>query len=149
MRPEILADPVYSEALDAQIFDTPAQASLFALTIDASRRGLFSWTEWVERFSANGRVRPQADGLDAYFSVWIDTLGELIAEKAGIQSPEVQAMAEHWRRSFLATPHGEPIELCRTLQEPPHIHDHTDPHHHHHHVGTMPLPKPVFVDPAR
>ena len=151
MQTEPMVEPVYSAALDAQIFDTPAQASLFALTVDASRRGLFDWSEWVARFSANRRMGTQVSGLDGYFTTWIETLSELLLEKAGIDAAEVSDMADHWRRSYLATPHGQPIELCRTLHDLPQTQSdgHHHHHHHHHHSDAMPAPKPVFVDPAR
>jgi nitrile hydratase accessory protein len=147
MKTEAGDESVYSKALDTQTFNDPAQASLFALTVDASRHNLFSWSEWGERFSTNLAAGPQNQTLEDYFNIWMDTLQSLLAEKSDIGDAQVAEMAEHWRRSYLATPHGDPIELCLTLPPQDHVHHHHHHHHHHHAQGT-PAAEPVFVDRA-
>ncbi len=76
-------------------FAEPWEASVFALAVTLSDRGVFSWREWTEAVGAHGD--------------WLSALEHLMAER-GLGD----ALATHraaWRRADERTPHGVPIEL--------------------------------------
>lgn len=56
-------------------------------------------------------------------------------------------MAEHWRRSYLNTPHGKPIAFSREWQDVPDFEgeDQDDHHHHHSTHGGYYAPQPLVV----
>lgn len=137
--------------LNEQTFEDPWQATLFAMTVDMSRRGHFSWAEWVERFSSGLKTHGDDLSLATYFQTWLETFSKLIDEKAGIDGGLLAETADHWHRSYLATPHGQPVELCTTLPATRRVADHDDHHHHHHHhePGASITPKPAYVDQPR
>jgi nitrile hydratase accessory protein len=53
-------------------FDAPWQAQAFALAIALHDKGLFTWPEWAEKFSAARRAGDEAP--DAYWRHWVETL---------------------------------------------------------------------------
>jgi len=139
----------FAPDFDEQSFDTPWQATLFAITIRTSQAGHFSWTEWGERFSAGLARHGDTLTSEAYFQTWIDTFCELLGSKLAIDEANVRATMEDWRRSYLVTPHGQSVELRRDL--PATIIDGCRPEHHHqhHHANPQVLPGPIYVDPVR
>ena len=60
-----------------------------------------------------GLVDPAAlDALiDTYYRHWLTALEDLIAEKGVLDLSDLESRKEEWRNAYLATPHGEPIEL--------------------------------------
>ena len=94
--------------VDDVVFSEPWQAQAFAMTIAIHERGLFSWQEWTDRFSA---ALGAADDDAAYYRCWLRTLEELLAEKGVAPANDIDALAQAWQRAARATPHGEPILL--------------------------------------
>jgi nitrile hydratase accessory protein len=126
-------------------FAEPWQAQAFACAIQLSRRGVFSWAEWVETFSAEIKANPaQPDETSnaAYYRQWLAALEAILARKGALSGGEIDMRQEEWRRAYLNTPHGEPVELAHA-RTPPAVGGH---HHHHEEDET---PKPVAVSPAR
>lgn len=159
---EALRGASFAPEFASQKFDDPWQATLFAITVTMSRNGYFSWSEWVERFSAGLLRHGEALTLETYFQIWIETFCDLVKTRFSIDEDGIRAAMEDWRRSYLATPHGMPVDLQRDLPVPMadvcgigHGHGHHEDHAHHHHhdhhhgAGQTELPSPVFVDPAR
>ena len=95
-------------AEDAAVFSEPWQAQAFAMTIALHERGLFSWQEWTERFSA---ALNAANDDAAYYRCWLRTLEELLAEKGVAPTSDIDALTQAWQRAARATPHGKPILL--------------------------------------
>lgn len=131
------------------IFEQPWHAEVFATTLSLSRNGLFSWSEWVEFFSARIADAPQLPDEDAgaaYYRQWLAALEAILDRKKIIEPERISEAKEDWRRSYLHTEHGKPVVFRRGLPEPPHHHD-EDHHHHHHqaHVAAMP----ISVSPAK
>jgi nitrile hydratase accessory protein len=137
-------------------FGQPWHAEAFGTSLALSQAGLFSWAEWVEIFSREIRTNPQRGDEDseaAYYRQWLAALEAILEKHATLTSAEIAEAAEHWRRSYLNTPHGKPIAFSRQWQDAPkregdgrdhHHHRHDDGHHHASHGGVR---QPVAVSP--
>jgi nitrile hydratase accessory protein len=113
-----------------RVFSEPWHASVFALTVQLSRAGHFSWTEWSERFGAQLRCVAAADGsaddsrpmpeVDSptYYDVWLATLESLLLERGLASTEDLARLKEAWTEAYLHTPHGKPVALGDN-------HDHT------------------------
>ena len=146
------ADALLHEA-GAAGFAEPWQAQAFACAIQLSRQGLFSWTEWVEVFSAEIKSHPQQPGEGsnvAYFRQWLAALETIVARKGAASPAEIDRRQEAWRQAYLNTPHGEPVELAKASSMRDRAGHNHHAHHHHYvddgHDGRAP--KPVAVSPA-
>jgi nitrile hydratase accessory protein len=104
---------------DGPAFEEPWQASAFALAVHLSERGAFPWTEWS---AALGRVIQAAAGdpahAGAYFHHWLAALERLCTERGLVDPGEIRRRQEQWRQAYLATPHGQPVELTATTADP-------------------------------
>ncbi len=125
-------------------FSEPWQAEAFALTMQLSRAGHFTWTEWAAAFSREIETEPQRDDEDvntAYYRQWMQALEKIVAARGLISGGEVEEYEEHWRRSYFHTEHGKPIDFRKglapipsgALQELEHAHEHIHHGHEHHH----------------
>lgn len=133
-------------------FAEPWQAEAFACTIQASRQGLFTWSEWVEVFSAEIKAAPERPGEGAeaaYFRQWLAALETMLGQKDAATAAEIAEREEAWRQAYLNTPHGMPVELANAAHPPS-----GEGHHHHHQDGdddhhTHAAAKPVAVSRAK
>jgi nitrile hydratase accessory protein len=99
---------------DGPVFAEPWQASAFALAVELSAAGHFTWPEWTGTFSAEIKAAQAAgdpDLGDTYYVHWINALERLVSEKSVLGLEELRLRKEAWREAYLATPHGQPIEL--------------------------------------
>ena len=125
-------------------FAEPWQAETLATTVELSRRGVFTWKQWVERFSTEIRDNPQREGEDAntaYYRQWLAALEQLLASLGIADSRQIDAAQEDWRRSYLHTEHGKPVQFRRGLAP---VDADIDHHHHHHDHGAI-HPNPVAI----
>ncbi len=95
-------------------FAAPWQAQAFAMAVRLSEEGHFTWPEWVQYLSAE--IASSIDGgagnsLDIYYRQWLSALEKLVADKGLASAREMSQRQGDWRRAYLNTPHGEPIEL--------------------------------------
>lgn len=99
---------------EGPVFSQPWQAQAFALVLALHERGVFQWTEWAERLSAEIR-RAQAEGDpdlgDTYYEHWLAALERLLLDKGIAQPLALTALRQAWRVAAETTPHGEPIVL--------------------------------------
>lgn len=132
--------------LGAPKFAQPWHAQAFGTAMALSRAGLFAWSEWVDTFSRVIRDEPQRPGEEsnaAYYRQWETALERVLLASGVLSQDDIAAAAEDWRRSYLATPHGQPVEFRRGLEVDHDDDDDHDHHHHHHHHGhgaTRPAP---------
>jgi nitrile hydratase accessory protein len=102
------------------VFQEPWQATAFALAVHLSERGAIPWAEWS---AALGReVQSAADDptlADAYYRHWLRALERICAEKGMIEAGEILRRQEEWRRAYLATPHGQPVQLDAVHHDKP------------------------------
>jgi nitrile hydratase accessory protein len=104
---------------DGPVFQEPWQATAFALAVHLSERGAIPWAEWS---AALGREIQAAAAdparADTYFQHWLRALERMCAEKGMIEPAEINRRQEQWRRAYLATPHGQPVQLDAARHEP-------------------------------
>lgn len=150
MKTELMIDPQWLD--EGPAFSEPWQAEAFALTMQLSRMGHFTWADWVSAFSAEIEASPQTADEDintAYYRQWAQALEKIVAARGLMSNDEVADYQEHWRRSYFHTEHGKPIEFRKGLEPIPSgaleelDHDHCHADDHHHHVG------PVAISPGR
>jgi len=100
-------EPVFAEAW---------QARAFALMLKLSEREHFTpkeWTRALARELQNTVQRGEPDDGSHYYEYWLTALEALVIEK-GLTSPaSLHERKEAWRRAYLSTPHGKPVELTR------------------------------------
>jgi nitrile hydratase accessory protein len=97
---------------EGPVFKEPWEAHAFALAVRLSEAGWFTWKEWSEFLSqeirsASDRVEPGS----GYYDNWLAALERLCINKELVNAPEVLRRTEQWRRAYLNTPHGQPVEL--------------------------------------
>lgn len=137
-------------------FGQPWHAQAFGTAMALAQAGAFDWATWVETFSNVIRAHPQRESEsseDAYYRQWLAALETLTGRSGLISATEIQRTAEHWRRSYLNTPHGKPVELSR--EWPAVDREHHDDHHHdhghehaHHHGAAQRASAPIAISTA-
>ena len=96
------------------VFNEPWEAQAFALAVELNRQGLFTWKEWAGALADEIRAARDAgrpDRGDTYYQHWTRALTRLVATKGEITPAELEDRTDRWRRAYLATPHGQPVEL--------------------------------------
>ena len=99
---------------EGPIFSEPWQAQAFALVIQLSEFGLFTWKEWTQTISEeiqNAQKAGDPDLGNTYYEHWLNALERLAREKGVLTVNELVERKEIWRRAYLDTPHGSPVEL--------------------------------------
>ena len=96
-------------------FEEAWQAELLALAYALADRGVFSPSQWSEALGAALR-RAAADGAPddqaTYYTAALAALERLLATDGRLGPAAVTARTEQWRAAYLATPHGQPVELA-------------------------------------
>ena len=99
---------------DGPVFNAPWEASAFALAVRLSEEGHFTWQEWAAALSVE-ITRAQEGGDpdlgDTYYHHWVKALERLCSEKALVGLSDMDQRKEDWRKAYLSTPHGRPVEL--------------------------------------
>ena len=116
--PTLPNDPSATD--EERVFEEPWEAQAFALVLRLSEQGLFQWSEWSAALATeirHARDTGDHDLGDTYYHYWLAALEKLLLEKSVLDSEAVKSRIEEWRRAYLKTPHGRPIELSAG-QEP-------------------------------
>jgi len=97
-------------------FEEPWHAGLFAITLDLSDKGHFTWSEWTATFGASLKLaasqgRP-SDGSN-YFDVWLETLENMLMDRQMVTADRLASIKAEWTSAYLNTPHGHPVNLDR------------------------------------
>ena len=96
------------------VFAEPWQAQVFAIAVQLSAAGHFTWTEWTtalgEQLQAAVR-RGEPDDGTRYFERWIAALEHLVADKKLTDLTALNERKEAWADAYRHTPHGQPVEL--------------------------------------
>src|SRR5438270_13270327 len=87
---------------DGPVFAEAWQAQAFAMTIELSRQGRFTWREWAAALAAEiaaARARGDADLGDTYYHHWLAALEKLVAAKALVRAHDLASRKEAWRHA--------------------------------------------------
>ena len=90
------------------------QAELLALGNALTEAGVFSPTEWSEALGAElqrASARGEPDDQNTYYGAALSALDRLIERDGRIKLEVLAGRTEQWRRAYLHTPHGKPVEL--------------------------------------
>ena len=104
-------------AADEPVFNEPWEAQAFALAVHLNETGLFEWSQWAELFGENLSKSQQINPEATYYEVWLDTLETLLTKKTATSMEELVGEQDAWRAAAKKTPHGEPIELARSVAQ--------------------------------
>ena len=108
------ASPLLPRDEGGPVFAEPWQAQVFAIAVQLSAAGHFTWTEWTTALgeqlqAAAGRGDP--DDGSRYFEHWIAALEHLGAEQKLTDLTALSERKAAWADAYRHTPHGQPVEL--------------------------------------
>jgi nitrile hydratase accessory protein len=96
------------------VFIEPWQAQAFALTLELSRRGHFSWAQWSQTL-AEELQRAQARGClsdgSHYYHHWLAALERLVLHTGLCDEASLRTRKLAWADAYRHTPHGQAVEL--------------------------------------
>ena len=104
---------------DSPVFNEPWEAKAFALAVRLSEAGCFTWPEWVSIFSQEIKAAQEQgdpDLGDTYYQHWLNALERICAAKGLVGPDDMFQRKATWRRAYLNTPHGKPIELAAAFK---------------------------------
>ncbi|MEL7272616.1 MAG: nitrile hydratase accessory protein [Pseudomonadota bacterium] len=98
---------------DEPVFAKPWEAQAFAMTVHLHEKGLFTWDEWAQHLSS------QIHGGEeqAYYAHWLAALETVVAAKTAIDGNALDERQKAWEEAAKKTPHGEPIELAKAVDQ--------------------------------
>ncbi len=103
---------------DEPAFDEPWQAQVLALAANLIDQGVFSNSQWSDALGAELK-RAESEGEPdvprTYYQSALAALETLLAIDARIAADSLNARVDAWRRAYLNTPHGQPVELSATV----------------------------------
>ena len=106
----------FTNLIEDQItFQNPWHGQVFAITVQLSENGNFSWAEFVEIFGDSlkeARLKlSDLNGNDDYFNSWLVALEEIIVTKEIANSKILSVLKNDWINAYLSTPHGDPVKI--------------------------------------
>ena len=111
--------PALPRDKDGPVFNQPWEAKAFALAVRLSEAGCFTWPEWVRIFSREikaAQERGDPDLGDTYYQHWLNALERVCATKGLVGREDMHRRKADWRRAYLNTPHGQPIDLAAAFK---------------------------------
>ncbi len=109
---------------DGPVFSAPWEAASFALAVRLSQEGHFTWQEWTETLTeeiAEAQRQGDLDRGNTYYHHWASALERLCAKKGLVGRGDMDRREKEWRRAYLNTPHGKPIELSAAFRHTPRV----------------------------
>lgn len=95
-------------------FEQPWHAQLFATTHALAAAGAFAWTDWAAWFGA-ALARADAEGApkdgSTYYEIWLSAFEAFLRDRGLAEAAALAELRDAWEAAYLATPHGEPVEL--------------------------------------
>ncbi len=95
-------------------FEEPWQAHILAVAFSLAENGIFTRSDWSAALGAELRRRAELgepDSRHTYYAAALSALEFLVTKTGMIASSALDSCAEEWRRAYLNTPHGRPVEL--------------------------------------
>ena len=107
--------PFINKSEEQIVFQNPWHSQLFAITVQLSEKGNFSWKEFVEVFGESLKKKrslsKNLDGSNDYFSCWLNALEEILIMKKISNQDTLMLLKEDWTQAYLSTPHGKPVHI--------------------------------------
>ena len=111
--------PALPRDKDGPVFNEPWEAQAFALAVRLSEVGCFTWPEWAAILSQEitaAQERGDPDLGNTYYQHWLNALERICVEKHLVGHEDMSRRQQEWRRAYLNTPHGQPIELSAAFK---------------------------------
>ena len=102
---------------EGPVFAEPWQAQAFALAVELSARGHFTWKEWAAALAEELKAsadRGEPDDGSRYYEHWLAALERLVTARGLTDSASLLERKEAWADAYRHTPHGHPVELRRS-----------------------------------
>lgn len=96
-------------------FDEPWQAQALGLAFSLTERGVFSPADWSRALGAAHRAMLAEGAPDTprtYYEAVVAALEHLAGETGVLSREQIGVRTGEWRRAYMATPHGQPVELA-------------------------------------
>jgi len=116
-------EPAFREGWHAQVL---------AVANGLITEGHITADQWTQTFATKLR-QPNTDAsdeLEAYYRAALSALESLLHADAAVPHHDLDERTELWRRAYLNTPHGQPVEMKAGVGDVIHQHDHGHDHHH-------------------
>ena len=97
------------------VFDEPWQAQALALAFNLMEQRVFGNSQWSEALGAelkSAQARGDPDDAQTYYLSVLAALEMLLATDGRVTASTLGSRTEAWRRAYLNTPHGQPVELA-------------------------------------
>ena len=101
------------------VFAEPWQAQAFAIAVQLSAAGYFTWSEWTTALGAQlhaAAARGEPDDGSRYFVHWLAALEQLVTAKHLTTLTALSERKDAWAEAYRHTPHGHPVTLGATGQ---------------------------------
>jgi nitrile hydratase accessory protein len=105
---------------DEPIFGEPWHAQAMGMADLLVRSGDISDTSWAAALSMEietASLAGKPDNSDTYYEAVVSALERLLRDSKSVLSAELAQRRDEWRRAYLHTPHGKPVDLA-TGQNP-------------------------------
>jgi len=102
------------------VFAEPWEAQAFALAVNLSEQGYFTWKEWAATLAEELKAAAdhgQPDDGSRYYQHWLAALERLVTAKGLTNPAALQERNEAWAEAYRRTPHGKPVELSAAYDE--------------------------------
>jgi len=99
---------------EGPVFAAPWQAQAFALAVELSEQGHFTWKEWAAALAdelKTAAARGEPDDGSSYYHHWVAALERLVTAKGLTDSPALADRKAAWADAYRHTPHGQPVVL--------------------------------------
>jgi nitrile hydratase accessory protein len=110
----IRALPQLPRDVGGPVFAEPWQATAFALAVQLSAEGHFTWPEWAATLADElkaAAARGEPDDGSRYYHYWLAALERLVVMKGLSDPATLLGRKEAWAEAYRHTPHGKPVEL--------------------------------------
>jgi nitrile hydratase accessory protein len=101
---------------EGPVFAEPWQAQAFALTVQLSHAGCFSWCEWADTLAnvlREAAARGTPDDGSRYYEHWLVALERLSIAMELTDPAALDQRTANWADAYRRTPHGQPVDLSR------------------------------------
>ena len=96
------------------VFEEPWQAQVLAMADTLIANGVISATVWSDTLGSelkNAQALNADDDMTTYYRAALRALELLLDQQVNISESEVSDKRDAWERAYLATPHGQPVNL--------------------------------------